>query len=131
MVTLGLFYMRIHYMRAYFWSPYLSHITRSTCIFLYNWFIITGCLKKLLNEHAPRIDSKCTRFPYFILSVYQVIVQMFEEPIKVQLLLFKKIYYYYYSSHLTNTWHFMGFCVWESVYLYLDEKVIFENKIML
>jgi len=24
------FYMRIHYMRAYFWSPYLSHITRST-----------------------------------------------------------------------------------------------------
>ncbi len=27
------FYMRIHYMWAYFWSPYLSHITRSTCIF--------------------------------------------------------------------------------------------------
>jgi hypothetical protein len=25
------FYMWIHYMRAYFWSPYLSHITRSTC----------------------------------------------------------------------------------------------------
>jgi len=25
------FYMRIHYMRAYFWSPYLSHITRATC----------------------------------------------------------------------------------------------------
>jgi len=25
------FYMRIHYVRAYFWSPYLSHITRSTC----------------------------------------------------------------------------------------------------
>jgi len=25
------FYMRIHYMRAYFWSPYLSHITRSAC----------------------------------------------------------------------------------------------------
>jgi len=25
--------MRIHYMRAYFWSPYLSHITRSTCIY--------------------------------------------------------------------------------------------------
>ncbi len=23
------FYMRIYYMRAYFWSPYLSHITRS------------------------------------------------------------------------------------------------------
>jgi len=27
------FYMRIHYMRAYFWSPYLSHITRSNCIY--------------------------------------------------------------------------------------------------
>jgi len=26
------FYMQIHYMLAYFWSPYLSHITRSTCI---------------------------------------------------------------------------------------------------
>jgi len=25
------FYMRIHYMWVYFWSPYLSHITRSTC----------------------------------------------------------------------------------------------------
>jgi hypothetical protein len=25
------FYMQIHYMRAYFWSPYLSHITRSNC----------------------------------------------------------------------------------------------------
>jgi hypothetical protein len=25
------FYMQIHYMRAYFWSPYLSHIKRSTC----------------------------------------------------------------------------------------------------
>jgi len=27
------FYMQIHYMRAYFWSPYLSHITRSTCTY--------------------------------------------------------------------------------------------------
>ncbi len=25
------FYMQIRYMRAYFWSPYLSHLTRSTC----------------------------------------------------------------------------------------------------
>jgi len=25
------FYMQIHYIRAYFWSPYLSKITRSTC----------------------------------------------------------------------------------------------------
>jgi len=24
------FYMQINYMQAYFWSPYLSHITRST-----------------------------------------------------------------------------------------------------
>jgi len=27
------FYMRIRYMRAYFWSTYLSNITRSNCIF--------------------------------------------------------------------------------------------------
>ncbi len=26
------FYVRIHYIRAYFLTPYLSHITRSTCI---------------------------------------------------------------------------------------------------
>ncbi len=26
------FYMGIYYMRAYFWSPYLSNVTRSTCI---------------------------------------------------------------------------------------------------
>jgi len=26
------FYMRNHYMRVYFWSSYLSHITRSNCI---------------------------------------------------------------------------------------------------
>jgi len=25
------FYMQFHYMRVYFWSPYLSHITRSNC----------------------------------------------------------------------------------------------------
>jgi len=25
------FYIRIHYMRVYFWSPYLSHITRAAC----------------------------------------------------------------------------------------------------
>jgi len=25
------FYMRIHYTRVYFWSPYPSHITRSNC----------------------------------------------------------------------------------------------------
>jgi len=30
------FYMQIHYMRAYFWSPYLSHITRSTCMWIHH-----------------------------------------------------------------------------------------------
>ncbi len=33
------FYMRIRYMRAYFLSPYLSHITRSTCTEKRNWII--------------------------------------------------------------------------------------------
>jgi len=40
------FYMRIHYMRAYFWSPYLSHITRFTCIY-----------KALRNHHAPFLKN--------------------------------------------------------------------------
>jgi len=31
------FYMWIHYIRAYFWGPYLSHITRSTCILKYTY----------------------------------------------------------------------------------------------
>jgi hypothetical protein len=38
------FYMQIHYMRAYFWSPYLSHITRSACTciqFPQNYIIIS------------------------------------------------------------------------------------------
>jgi len=39
----GSFYMRIHYMRVYFWSPYLSHITRSTCI------KTTGLSKSLMH----------------------------------------------------------------------------------
>ncbi len=35
------FYMLIHYMQAYSWSPYLSHITRSTCIcFYYIYFTL-------------------------------------------------------------------------------------------
>ncbi len=40
------FYMQICYMQAYFWSPYLSHITRSTCTFkklcrkrMYKWHV--------------------------------------------------------------------------------------------
>jgi len=46
------FYMQIHYMQAYFWSPYLSHITRSTCIrfhpfFLLKWDDIT--CKQMVN----------------------------------------------------------------------------------
>jgi len=28
-------YMRIHYMQTYFWSPYLSHITRSNCSYIF------------------------------------------------------------------------------------------------
>jgi len=39
------FYMRIHYMPAYFWSPYLSNITRSTCIVI----AILQCKRILRN----------------------------------------------------------------------------------
>jgi len=43
------FYMRIHYMRVYFWSPYLSHITRSNCtvISVYNDHTCLGTLNLL------------------------------------------------------------------------------------
>jgi len=44
------FCVQIHYMRAYFWSPYLSHITRSACTVNYIKFntrrTITECVRK-------------------------------------------------------------------------------------
>jgi len=33
-------YMRIHYIRIYFWSPYPSHITRSNCMSLFDIILI-------------------------------------------------------------------------------------------
>jgi len=38
------FYMRIHYMRAYFWS--LSHITRCTCMYKNNEFVILAIFEQ-------------------------------------------------------------------------------------
>ncbi len=32
------FFMGIHYIRANFWSPYLSNITRSTCMYKHDMF---------------------------------------------------------------------------------------------
>jgi len=42
------FYLQIHYMRAYFWSPYLSHITRSTCIIKFQMSISVSCYMQFL-----------------------------------------------------------------------------------
>jgi hypothetical protein len=44
------FYMQIHYMRAYFWSPYLSNITRSTCTAIANLYLKKGTyvLKRII-----------------------------------------------------------------------------------
>ncbi len=44
--------MRIHYMRAYFWSPYLSHITRSTCTAIYFEMFLH------LHTHYGRTDKE-------------------------------------------------------------------------
>jgi len=43
------FYMRIHYMRAYFWSPYLSHITRSTVLYRFKKIVSSTSLYKFLG----------------------------------------------------------------------------------
>ncbi len=39
------FYIQIRYMRVYFWSPYLSHITRSNCIVneCSLWILFNNC----------------------------------------------------------------------------------------
>ncbi len=73
-------YMRIRYMRVYFWSPYLSHITRSTCIMTFLLFHIRkkiqkDCVKKLpsfmniqlrarrggINKYSVRDFPSCTK----------------------------------------------------------------------
>ncbi len=49
------FYLQIRYMRAYFWSPFLSHVTRSTC-----FSIATSCIyhtsilerKEFIHKHC-------------------------------------------------------------------------------
>jgi len=43
------FYMGICYMRVYFWSPYLSHITRSTCTCFWIVLLLFKFLFRLLN----------------------------------------------------------------------------------
>jgi len=52
------FYMQINYMRAYFLSPYLSHITRSTCKYIlavhnthFKLFLGLQPLQNWLHEH--------------------------------------------------------------------------------
>jgi len=49
------FDMRIHYMRAYFWSPYLSHITRSTCTEFVKWQGFGPVFFNLLCLTAPLV----------------------------------------------------------------------------
>jgi len=45
------FYIQIHYMPAYFWSPYLLHVTRSTCTYLnlgkfhIDWLLLESMLQ--------------------------------------------------------------------------------------
>jgi len=53
------FYIRIHYMRAYFWSPYLSNITRSTCTTIQLLFSESypGDLQIKINPQIYKIKS--------------------------------------------------------------------------
>jgi hypothetical protein len=67
------FYMQIHYMRVYFWSPYPSHITRSNCIgktvkffcvrvLCYNWWLQVHSVNLIAamkgwDPYAGRMES--------------------------------------------------------------------------
>jgi len=61
------FYMRIHYIRAYFWSPYLSNITRSTCTWKLCLTIVRFCfcIQILFDVRKPKQTQ-------FVWKVYQV-----------------------------------------------------------
>jgi len=58
------FYMRIRYMRPHFWSPYLSHITRSTCTIIN---IITSNMGTNLTACVGAI-SKTTYGMLYVIS---------------------------------------------------------------
>jgi len=52
------FYMQIHYMRAYFWSPYLWHITRCTRIVVLEIFsTMNFCCCPSYQEYNTQFKS--------------------------------------------------------------------------
>ncbi len=52
------FYMPICCMRAYFWGPYLSHITRSTCFCLWNRFFLKVSVKLKPDSSLKALPEK-------------------------------------------------------------------------
>ena len=83
------FYIRICYMLAYFWNPYLSNITRSTCIhpcsfesvprqmnemcYESNWndiFSFIPCLNALLKRTSVNCNQLCAHQCTFYRSAY-------------------------------------------------------------
>jgi len=58
-------YMRIHYMRANFLGPYLSHITRAACTYFWKLF---QELKLWLHEHCSDIFEPLLNFSFATLA---------------------------------------------------------------
>jgi len=55
------FYMQIHYMRTYFWSPYLSHITWSTCTYIWWPPQVDNISQKKVIWHSLYVLTKLQR----------------------------------------------------------------------
>ncbi len=60
------FYMGIYYMRAYFWSPYLSHVTRSTCI------VFSPTVKIHFVHLKPEIVQSKVSYFFILLRVWSL-----------------------------------------------------------
>jgi len=55
------FYIRIHYIQVYFWSPYPSHITRSNCTVKLGYYVITITVIMKLMIHGFK-EQKLVHF---------------------------------------------------------------------
>jgi len=51
------FYMRIHYIGVYIWSPYLSHIMRSTCIVRHKFFFFLTIKFQVKNSSVNMSET--------------------------------------------------------------------------
>jgi len=74
------FYMRIHYMAANFWSPYLSNIMRSNCIYRESWKErerktkkVTTARMKTKREREKKTERQGSISPTILRSAFTLI----------------------------------------------------------